>query len=533
MSHDHANPPSLTRHCDVAVIGGSAAGLAGALQLVRQRRSVIVVDDGSPRNAPAAHMHGYLGREGAAPGELRSVGRDEVRAYGGEVLDGRVLAVHREEDGFRVELSGGHALIARRVLVATGLVDELPPIRGLRERWGREVIHCPFCHGWEVRDQRVVQIVTAARGLHPTPLMRHLCAELTVVLHGEPGVDAEALRALRDSGVPVLEGTVERVIDHEGALLVELVDGTALPADAILTGSRVHPRLDALAPLELEVAPHPAGVGEVLVVDPTGRTSVDGVFAAGNVSDGGAQVLPAAANGSMIGAQIAFSLAGEDLAAGTRPSGVQTEWDARYEGREPIWSGDPNGSLVVEVGGMTPGRVLDVGAGEGGDAIWLAQRGWDVTAVDVSANALARLRAAAEQRGVEVRTLVRDANAPAPYGAERYDLVSLQYGSFPRTPEQRGLRSLLDAVAVGGTLLAVGHEPTWTRERIDVAEQTRMYDPAAFVGVDEIAAALVTDPAWRIELHETRPRPAGAASGHHVHDVVLRAVRVTEANAAS
>ncbi|MGO2665481.1 hypothetical protein [Mycetocola reblochoni] len=127
MSHHHATPPSLTRHCDVAVIGGSAAGLAGALLLVRQRRSVIVVDDGSPRNAPAAHMHGYLGREGAAPAELQAVGRDEVRAYGGEVLDGRVLSVQREKTGFRVELSGGHALIARRVLVATGLVDELPP----------------------------------------------------------------------------------------------------------------------------------------------------------------------------------------------------------------------------------------------------------------------------------------------------------------------------------------------------------------------------------------------------------------------
>lgn len=174
-----------------------------------------------------------------------------------------------------------------------------------------------------------------------------------------------------------------------------------------------------------------------------------------------------------------------------------------------------------------------MGAGEGGDALWLAERGWSVTAVDVSANALARLRTESQRRGVEVRTLVRDANAPAPYGDERFDLVSLQYGSFPRTPEQRGLRSLLDAVAAGGTLLVVGHEPSWTHETIDVAEQTRMYDPAAFVGVDEIAAALAADPAWRVELHETRPRPAGAATGHHVHDVVLRAVRVAETDAAS
>lgn len=532
MSHEHDAQPALTRRCDVAVIGGSAAGLAGALQLVRQRRSVIVVDDGSPRNAPADHMHGYLGREGAAPEELRSVGREEVRSYGGEVLTGRVLSVRADDGGFRLGLSGGHTLLARRVLVATGLRDELPAIDGLRERWGREVIHCPFCHGWEVRDRRVVQIVTASIGLHPTPLMRHLCADLTVVLHDGPGVEAETVQALRASGVPVLEGRVERVVDDEGALRVELADGTALPADAILTGTRVFPRLDALGPLGLEVAPHPAGIGEVLVADATGRTSVDGVFAAGNVSDGGAQVLQAAANGSMIGAQIAFSLAGEDLAAGVRPSAVQTEWDGRYGDSERVWSGRPNGTLVAETDGMRPGTVLDVGAGEGGDALWLAERGWSVTAVDVSARALERLRAEAERRGLEVRAQRRDANDVAPYGDERYDLVSLQYGSFPRTPEQRGLRNLLGAVAIGGTLLVVAHEASWASGDIDVAQQTRIYDPGAFVGIDEVAAALAADPTWRVDLHEARPRPAGAASGHHVHDVVLRAVRIAEPDGA-
>jgi thioredoxin reductase len=103
----------MVRRCDVAVIGGSAAGLAGALQLVRQRRSVIVIDDGTPRNAPAEHMHSYLGREGAPPAELRAIGRGEVRSYGGEVLSGRVLDVRRDGERFRVELSGGGALLAR------------------------------------------------------------------------------------------------------------------------------------------------------------------------------------------------------------------------------------------------------------------------------------------------------------------------------------------------------------------------------------------------------------------------------------
>ncbi len=109
---------------------------------------------------------------------------------------------------------------------------------------------------------------------------------------------------------------------------------------------------------------------------------------------------------------------------------------------------------------------------------------------------------------------------------EGYDLVSLQYGSFQRTPEQRGLRNLLGAVAVGGTLLVVSHDLSWLDTAPDPAEQTRMYDPEAYVGIDDVAAALAASDDWRVEVHETRPRPAGAASTHHVADVVLRAVRV-------
>jgi thioredoxin reductase len=189
--------PTLERHCDVAVIGGSAAGLAAALQIARQRRSVVVVDDDSPRNAPAAHLHGYLGREGTAPAELTQIGRAEVRGYGGEVLTGRVIGVHRRGDGrFGLELTGGHTLVARRVLAATGLTDELPAIHGVERHWGRGVIRCPLCHGFEVRDQRLVQIVTHPLNLQPTPLLRHLTDRLTVVLHDATALDEGVVNAL-------------------------------------------------------------------------------------------------------------------------------------------------------------------------------------------------------------------------------------------------------------------------------------------------------------------------------------------------
>src|SRR5690606_34146708 len=125
MAHHHS-PRTVERHCDVVVVGGSFAGLAAGLQLGRQRRSVIVVDAGEPRNAPATHVHSFLGRDGTPPGDLARIGREEVRAYGGEVLDGRVVGAERvEDDRIRVQLAGGHAVVARRVLVAVGLVDEL------------------------------------------------------------------------------------------------------------------------------------------------------------------------------------------------------------------------------------------------------------------------------------------------------------------------------------------------------------------------------------------------------------------------
>jgi thioredoxin reductase/SAM-dependent methyltransferase len=529
QTDDHSAHPVVVRHCDVAVLGGSAAGLAAALQLARQRRTVVVVDDGTPRNAPAEHMHGYLGREGAAPSTLVAVGREEVRSYGGEVLPGRALSVHRGHDSrFRVELTGGHTLVARRVLVATGLVDELPDVEGLAERWGQDVLHCPFCHGFEVRDQRVVQIVTHPRGLHPTPLLRHLTTRLTVVLHHPDGVDQSVVAALGEAGVPVVRDRVRRVLTGpDGAVsAVELTDGRTLEADSVVVGPRFHARAEAVAPAGVTTTPHPTGLGDVVEVDQAGQTAVTGIYAAGNVTDPSLQVLPSAAHGSRVGATIAFSLAEEDLRDATRRSGEEVDWDHRYGGEDRMWSGNPNGTLVAEVADLAPGRALDVGAGEGADAIWLAERGWAVTATDISANALGHVGAEAQRRGVAVALLRTDANAPNAFGDAAFDLVSLQYGSFLRTPDQRGLRNLLGAVAPGGTLLVVSHDLTPLREPVDVASQTRMFDPGAYVGVEEVAAAIDASEGWKIEVRETRPRPRGAASTHHVEDVVLRAVRL-------
>jgi SAM-dependent methyltransferase len=333
----------VERHCDVAVVGGSAAGLGAALQLGRQRRSVIVIDDGDPGNAPAAHTHGFLGHDELSPSDSTAIGREEVRRYGVEVLAARAVDVTRlTNHHFRIELVGGGAIVARRLLTATDLTDVLPD---------------------------------------------------------------------------------------------------------------------------------------------------------------------------------------DDDADGAPPRSNQADWDHRYSGA-PIWSGNPNGTLVNEVRSMAPGRALDIGAGEGGDAIWLAQQGWQVTASDISERALDRIAAVAAERGLAVECHHADANGVDPYRHESFDLVSAHYASIQRTPDDRAIANNLVAVAVGGTLLVVGHDLEPMRRAVDTTDHSQMFDPDAYVRMEDFSAALDASTDWRIEVNEKRPRPSGAASSHHVDDCVLRARRV-------
>lgn len=363
----HASP-TVERHCDVCIVGGSVAGLAAALRLGRQRRSVIVVDAGERRDRAAAHSPGDLGHEGHPSADLLAAGREEVRSHGGEVLPARAIRVEQREDGaLRVELVGGHAVVAHRVLAATDIV-ELGPIL--------------------------------------------------------------------NSGVSLV--------------------------------------------------PHPGGLGEVVAA--------------------------------------AAGLAEEDLADATHRSANETDWDHRY-GDAPIWSGNPNGTLVHELTGHPPGRALDVGAGEGADALWLAEQGWQVTASDISRRALDRIAAEAERRGLEVECRHADANALDPFGSTTFDLVSAQYASIPRTHDRRAIHNLLAAVAPGGTLLVVGHDLEPMRTPVDTSTDSRPFDPDAYVRVEDVVAVLAEAPGWEIEVHEKRPRPAGSATSHHVEDVVLRARR--------
>lgn len=516
------------RHCDVAVIGGSAAGLAGALQLGRQRRSVIVIDSGEPRNAPAAHMHSYLGHEGVPPAEFSAIARAEVRSYGVEILTGSAVDVTRTGDEgfrFRVALAGGHTVLARRVLAATGLVDVLPEIPGAAEHWGRGVIHCPFCHGFEVRDQRIVQIVTHPSGFHSVAMFRQLSDRFTIILPEDlDGVRLE-VDALRAAGVDVIEQAVSSIVtgDWGRVAAVELHGGDRIDADAVVIGVRFKVQADAFRSLGLEPVEHPSGLGAVVGVDETGETSIPGLYAAGNLTDPSHQVLQAAAHGSRVGAVISFSLAHEDIELATRPSAGEADWDHRY-GDDQIWSGDPNPSLLTELADVVPGRALDVGAGEGGDAVWLAEQGWKVTASDISQRALGRVAAEGARRGVEIEVHRTDANALGAFNAGGFDLVTAHYVPMPRTPDRRGVRNLLEAVAPGGTLLVVSHDLESMHASGDTTDH-QPFDPDAYLNVADFVDVLEGSSEWGIKTHETRARPA-TNSSPHVNDIVLRAQRI-------
>jgi thioredoxin reductase len=306
----------VDRIYDVVVVGGGAAGLSGAVALARARRSVLVVDDGAPRNAPAGHVHNYLAREGTPPAELVAAGRDEVTRYGGEVIAERVEAVARQNGGFLVTLDGGRRVRARRLLVTTGLVDELPELPGVAERWGRDVLHCPYCHGWEVRDRRIGVLATGPLGVHQAELWRQWSPHVVLLLHGIPAPGPDEAERLAARGITVVGGPAEGLVVAGDTLTgVRLTSGEVIALDAVVVAPRFAARADVLASLGLEPVDVEFGgqvVGSQLPADPTGATAVPGVWVAGNVADVRAQLIVAAAAGLNAGAAINADLVAED-----------------------------------------------------------------------------------------------------------------------------------------------------------------------------------------------------------------------------
>ncbi|MGW0920428.1 NAD(P)/FAD-dependent oxidoreductase [Streptomyces sp. NPDC002755] len=310
-----------TEQYEVIVVGGGAAGLSAALVLGRARRRTLVVDAGEPRNEPAAHMQGYLSRDGMSPAEFLTVGREEIARYGVELVRDRAVDATRDE-GFAVRLAGGapsggpRTVRARQLVVATGLKDELPPVPGLAERFGRDVLHCPYCHGWEVRDQAFGVLATTPMSVHQALMVSQWSKDVTLFLHtvAEADLTDQDLRRLAAAGVRVVPGEVAGLAVEQDRLTgVRLRDGQVHDREVVFVAPRAVPRTDLITRLGAEMGETPFGTYPV--VDARGLTSVPGLWAAGNASGFAEQVVNAASRGYRAGAAINGELLMADLDA--------------------------------------------------------------------------------------------------------------------------------------------------------------------------------------------------------------------------
>lgn len=303
-----------TTHHDVIILGGGAAGLSAGLVLARAQARVLVLDAGEPRNAAAAQMHGFLSRDGMNPAELLAVGRGEVASSGGAVRSASAIAINGDaEQGFAVTLDDGTVEHARAVLVATGLSDEMPTLPGIREGWGSIVHHCPYCHGYEVRDQAILVLGGEARemSIKQAALLRRYSDRVTFATNGIELADAERSR-LAAFGVRIVDGMVERLAPATGELdsaVLVLADGRTIAGDAVFIAPRMRPNDALLRSLGCAVTEQTGFTS----VDENGQTSVAGVWAAGNVVNPRAQVITAAGAASAAAIAINGWLLEKDL----------------------------------------------------------------------------------------------------------------------------------------------------------------------------------------------------------------------------
>jgi thioredoxin reductase len=307
---------------DVVIVGGGPAGLNAALTLGRARRRVLLVDSGQPRNAPAQAVHGFLTRDGLPPAELRRIGREQLAPYpsvevrNSEILDVQAIgAPAGSGGGFAVTLADRSVTRARRLLLATGLVDQLPAIDGLAELWGTSVLHCPYCHGWEVRDQALAVLGSDQRAIQLAAHLTRFSPDVVLCTNGAAPLDAACLQLLAGLGVAVREEPIQR-LDGDGGRLRRIVFAAGPPLARQAAFVRAPYRQRSPLPARLGCALLEDGTVQV---DDLGRTSVPGVYAAGDLARrpslpfATAQVVMAAAAGATAAVAIDQHLLVDDL----------------------------------------------------------------------------------------------------------------------------------------------------------------------------------------------------------------------------
>ena len=304
---------------DAVIVGGSFAGLGAALQLARARRRVLVVDSGRPRNRFARTSHGFLGQDGRPPGLILDAARKQVLAYPtAEYRSGEAVAARVRDEAIELTLASGETLTGRRLILATGVVDELPELPGLRERWGVTVLHCPYCHGHEVAGRRLGVLATSELSMHQALLIPDWSDDVTLFTNGVLSLDVDQQAALASRGVRVekrlVAGLVGDVPEIEG---VRLHDGTVVPVDALFISART--RLASPLAEQLGCELYDGPIGPVIRTDERKQTTVPGVYAAGDAARFPHTVSWAVADGvtAGIGAHQSLALSGLTAAAGS------------------------------------------------------------------------------------------------------------------------------------------------------------------------------------------------------------------------
>jgi thioredoxin reductase len=297
---------------DCIVVGAGAAGLSAALVLGRARRRTLVVDAGHQSNLPAQGIGGLLGSDGRPPADLYAAGRAEIARYPTvELRAGDVVGGGRGDGGFVLGLADGSRVAGRRVLLATGMDYRAPDVPGIAERWGRSVFHCPFCHGWEVRDRPLGVLDRGALAVHRAVLLRMWSDDVTLFTSGPAGLDAAEAEQLRAAGVTVDERPVAGLRGPDGTLTaVAFADGGERPCGGLLVAVVLHQRSDLAAQLGAAAAEPGPVAADAVVVDPMQLTEVPGLAAAGDLSGS----LPSVANAVAAGANAAAAIV-RDLAA--------------------------------------------------------------------------------------------------------------------------------------------------------------------------------------------------------------------------
>jgi thioredoxin reductase len=294
---------------DALVVGGSFAGLAAATYIARAKRRVLVVDAGEPRNRFSPAAHGFLGHDGQSPGDILATARQQVLAYPSAAMrTGEVVSVQSKTSAFGIHLNDGTTISSRKVVIATGLRDELPALPGVSERWGRTVLHCPYCHGYETGGGPLGVLATHPLSAHQANLV-HDWGSVTFFTNGAPLPDEETTTKLTARGVIFETTPIAALLGDAPALTgVALADGRKLPLNALFVAPTLHQH-PLIAQLELAMDESPAGL--LVRTDERRMTSVPGIYAAGDIVRAGHSISFAVADGVTAGISLHQALVAE------------------------------------------------------------------------------------------------------------------------------------------------------------------------------------------------------------------------------